>query len=245
MQKIKPYEITSEFYSFLMKDIDYNLWAEYLKDLIRENIDKCDLALEIASGNGVLASFLSKKIEAAIILSDLSKQMLMRSPRKFGKVQCDMRALPFGTEFDLIFSAFDSVNYLTKENDVIIFFNEISKILSRDGIFLFDVSLENNSLNNVDLLNRSEKFGKYQFQQISYYDEATRIHTNEFIIKSDEKIYKEKHEQKIYSFFDYFAFFEKTDLFVSACYDAFTFEDASPESERAQFVVRKKNDTRI
>ena len=239
MRKAKPYEVLSRFYAYLMRDIDYVAWAEYLRDIIAENIELPRVALELASGNGRLAALLAEKLDAKIFASDLSKEMLLFAPENLPKTVCDMRALPFASEFDLIFSAFDSVNYLTHPEDLLAFFSETAKILGDNGVLLFDVSLENNSLNNARFFNRSGNFGEIFFEQKSVYDEKKRIHTNEFVIKYDGFVYREKHEQKIYPFFDYFNFLEKAGLFVSACYDAFTFDDATPESERAQFVVRK------
>lgn len=239
MKTVKPYEVLSGFYSELMADIDYDIWAEYLSDLLASFSLYPKRVLEIASGNGRLSAFLAKKIEAGIILTDLSYEMLSQAEVDFPKVACDMRELPFAAKFDFIFSAFDSVNYLLNEEDLLKFFNAVSDVLDENGLFMFDISLEQNSIDNVDLFNRTGKAGDYDFEQISVYDKTTRIHSNEFIITYDNRTFYEKHRQRIYPFFDYFSFLEKAGLFVVACYDAFTFDDATPESRRAQFIVRK------
>jgi len=239
MQSLKPYKILSGIYAFLMKDIDYDAWAEYLYDLTLDAEIFPRSVLEIAGGNGAIAARLSKKFDCRFILSDLSKEMLSLQITSLPKVACDMRALPFRREFDLIISTFDSVNYLLSENDLVKFFTEVSGILSDDGIFLFDVSLEKNSVNNAERFNRKGKFNGIQFEQKSFYDAERRVHTNEFFVEYENEKFYEKHEQRIYPFFDYFSFLEKAGLFAVDCFDAFTFDDATPESERAQFVVRK------
>ncbi len=50
--------------------------------------------------------------------------------------------------------------------------------------------------------------------------------------------YLEKHRQKIYPFEEYFMFIEKAGLYVSECFNAFTFDNGNAECERVQFVVR-------
>ena len=56
----------------------------------------------------------------------------------------------------------------------------------------------------------------------------------------DGKKYREIHKQRIYDFYFYFDVIEKNGLYVAECFDAFTFKDASPNSERAQFILKKE-----
>ncbi len=239
MKETKPYKILSEIYSHLMKDINYNAWAEYLLDVIEAHSVMPQSALELASGAGDLAKSLYELTGMNIILSDLSPEILTRTKVNFPKIVCDMRNLPFRKKFDIVFSTFDSVNYLLTEDDLLKLFLEVKSILSDEGIFLFDVSLENNSLNNAEFFNYGGTVNNISFERKSYYNPQTKIHVNEFVIEQNGKTFYEKHRQKIYPLFDYFSVLEKAGLFAAACYDAFTFEDATPESERAQFVVRK------
>ena len=118
--------------------------------------------------------------------------------------------------------------------------SKLVPILSKDGIFTFDVSLENNSLYNLEHLNRKGNISGFEYVQTSKYSESERIHTNEFEISVGDEIFKEVHKQKIYSFETYFDVIEKSPLFVSECFNAFTFEDASADSLRAQFILKKR-----
>ncbi len=239
MQNKKPYEILYQFYSYLMKDIDYNFWANYLNDLIKDENLIPNQILEIAAGNGTLANILSQLIDKKIYLCDLSKTMLRDLSTNFPKTVCDMRLLPFSAKFDLIYSTFDSVNYLTSKKYLLQFFKEINRVLSDNGVFLFDVSLEKNSITNVEFFNRIENLGDIQFQQKSKYLPKKRLHINEFFIFSEGREFYEKHVQKIYPLIEYFNLLEKVNLYAVACYEAFTFENATEDSERAQFIVRK------
>ena len=48
----------------------------------------------------------------------------------------------------------------------------------------------------------------------------------------------ETHIQKIYDFNYYFEVINNSGLFVSECFEAFSFDDADDKSERVQFIVK-------
>ncbi len=240
MKKIEQYEAVSKLYSRLMADVNYESWAEYLLAIYEDFECTGNRFLELAGGNCILAGELVKS-GYDVITSDLSLPMLgSKECVGIRRVCCNMTKLPFSSKFDFIFSAFDSVNYLLAESDLRGLFNEVGRVLSADGIFTFDVSLENNSLNNLEHLNREDKFEDLKYKQTSVYLEDERIHVNEFEISIGEEIFKEVHKQKIYPFETYFEIVEDSPLYVSECFDAFTFEDGSPESSRVQFVLKRK-----
>jgi len=225
-----------------MRSIDYKKWAEYIYQISKEIKKKNISVLELASGTGHSAFNLKTKIEK-IILSDLSLQMLsnLKDPRLL-KVCCDMKSLPFKKKFDFIFSTFDSVNYINKKEDINKLLCDVSRCLTDKGLFAFDVSLEKNSLKYEKYLNRRGKVNGVVFQQKSFFDKRTRIHYNHFeLTLANGKKVEEIHKQKIYLFKDYFDFVEKSDFYVYKCYKAFTFENADENTERAQFILKKKS----
>jgi len=237
----KPYKNVSFIYSHLMRSIDYVKWANYIFELSKELKRKPKNILEIACGNGKIAELLAKKFKN-YTSCDYSLNMLKQvSSKRNSRVCADMAALPFNFTFDFIFSTFDSINYITNRTSLQNFFNEVAKCLSEDGSFTFDVSLEKNSLKYVRYLNRSGKFNGIKFSQKSNYNKKNRIHYNYFDITfSNGTKVQEIHKQKIYHFNDYFDLIENTSLYVSKCYDAFAFKQATSDSERAQFVLKRK-----
>lgn len=239
--KNDPYKVVSRIYDHLMRTITYNDWAKYILDLQAFYAPNAVKNLEIAAGSGKLAFYLSK-IFSNLVLVDLSKSMLSLIDKNQKSVCADMTSLPFNSKFDFIYSTFDSINYLTSRERLQKYFNEISQILSDDGIFTFDASLENNSIKNVKRLNRKGKFRNLLYKQISNYNFDKKIHTNRFIVKLENgEIIDEVHTQKIYDFELYFELAENSGLYVMDCFDSFTFEDANSESERIQFIMKKNN----
>ncbi|MEG8947301.1 class I SAM-dependent DNA methyltransferase [Rosettibacter firmus] len=240
--KQKIYSHLASIYTHLMRSIDYDTWADYIIKLSQQLNTNKIIALELASGTGSLAERVNKYFDF-YVCTDLSLEMLKQfSNNTIPRVVCDMTLLPFKNKFNFIFSAFDSVNYLTTKEKLLKLFKEVELCLTNDGIFTFDVSLENNSKRYQRYLNRKGKIDGIRYKQISKYEETKRIHYNIFEIEFEngDKI-TEIHKQKIYRFEEYFQLLDKSNFYVEHCYDAFTFDDANSESERAQFILRKKS----
>ncbi len=237
--KVNPYEKLALIYNHVMNHVNYKLWVKYIFSISREYIKEDSSILEIACGNGRFST-LFKEYYPNIIICDKSFEMLSSRKNSIPKVCCEMTRLPFRMKYNLIYSTFDSVNYLLNKRDLLIFFREIKSILADKGIFTFDVCLEKNSLVYVKTPERSGTVNEISYHHLSIYNKRTKFHYNIFEIKlKDGKIFKEIHKQKIYPFKLYFELIEKSGLFVIDCYNAFTFKEAKSNSKRAQFVVKK------
>jgi SAM-dependent methyltransferase len=239
MVKAKPYQVLPLIYSHLMKRIKYDKWAEYLYAIVKKDCSKKSKVLELAAGDCSFANYFSKYYPS-LVVTDLSPWMLKKDNHLKNKVCCNMLYLPFKGKFDLIYSNFDSINYVLSGKSLIILFTEVSRLLNDDGLFVFDVSLEKNSYVHVKKNNREGKFNGLTYRQISTYNPATGIHINKFHIKlanGDE--YSEIHREKIYSFETYFKLFEKSNLYVVDCFEDFTFKPGNKNSNRIMFIVKK------
>ncbi len=246
--KVKPYEKLVFVYDHLMSHVNYDLWTKYIYKISKDLVSKDANVLDLAGGNGRFSNIF-RKYYPNILVTDKSIEMLLsKSARSrlssrqnnFLKVCCEMINLPFKKKFDFIYSTFDSINYLTKEKDLLKLFNEIRIILSDDGIFTFDVSLERNSKLYVANHEKSGKENNVEYDHISIYSKHSKIHRNIFEIKmEDGTIYKEIHKQKIYPFPVYFNLLNQSGLFVLNCFEAFSFRKAKENSKRVQFIVKR------
>jgi ubiquinone/menaquinone biosynthesis C-methylase UbiE len=240
--KVKPYEKLSLVYNGLMKNVDYTKWSKYILEIAGEYVDDGARILELAAGNCKMADIITRRYKN-FIGTDISLSMLKTAKNnKLRKICCDMTELPLKIKFDFIFSAFDSVNYILKQKTLFRLFKEVYLILKDNGIFTFDVSLENNSLNFLVEKMTDDYYTSFSFTRTNKYNKRNRIHYNSFIITHDSgSEIKEVHKQKIYDIRTYFKLAEEAGLSTEACYDCFTFNDVNRESERAQFVMRKAN----
>jgi ubiquinone/menaquinone biosynthesis C-methylase UbiE len=234
------YNKLAHVYEHLMRLVRYDKWADYLYELSKDYLTDNPKTLELACGKGNLAEFISKYYND-IIITDKSFQMLYKSKYEtFKKICCDMTSLPFNSKFDFIFSTFDSINYLTSKKSLLVLFSEVRRVLADNGLFTFDVSLENNSYKHIKTPIRKGNYNGVSYLQKTSYDNNKKIHKNIFEIKfNNSEVYKEIHTQKIYPFEIYFQLLEQAKLYVIGCYDAFTFIKAKASMERVQFLVRK------
>ncbi|MDR3666302.1 MAG: class I SAM-dependent methyltransferase [Ignavibacteriaceae bacterium] len=239
MIKAKPYQVLPLIYSHLMKRIKYDKWAEYLFTIVRKDCSNKSKVLELAAGDCSFAKYFNKYYPS-ITVTDLSRWMLKQNNYIKNKVCCDMLSLPFKSKYDLIYSNFDSINYILSGKSILAMFNEVSRLLNDNGTFIFDVSLEKNSYVHVKKNNRVGKYKGLTYKQTSTFNPATGMHINKFYIKlanGDE--YSEIHKEKIYSFNTYFKLIDKTSLYVSDCYEAFSFKPGNQNSNRVLFVIKK------
>ena len=183
MEKIlssKIYTDVSNIYDHIMRKVRYDYWADYIYAISSDYVGDKPNVLELASGNCNLARFLSAYYPK-LIATDMSLSMLNKNSKAgLKKVCCDMTMIPFSTKFDLIVSTFDSVNYLITEKKLSALFNEICMVISNDGIFTFDVSLEKNSFRHIKNPLRKGSYKGVRYKQETDYDSTINIHRNVF-----------------------------------------------------------------
>jgi len=234
------YTVLADIYEQLMSKVNYDTWAEYIYDIVKNEVSHDTKVLELAGGSGTISFYLQKYFYN-YTLTDKSFFMLSKAEDfKSAIVCCDMQFLPFKEKFGLIISTFDSVNYLITKKSLTNLFREINAILTEDGIFTFDVSLYRNSvpLINERIIEATHKTFKYK--QISKFEVENRIHTNIFkVITSEGNEITEIHRQKIWEFEEYFEVIEKSGLYVQDCLENFTMKKGKPTSKRVQFIVKK------
>mgnify|MGYP000408630571 CR=1 FL=1 len=239
VHKSKCYESIPGIYDYIMKKISYSEWADYIHETVKDSIPVNAKVLELAAGNCKFANHF-KKYYPDLITTDISKNMLFfDKENKVCKVCADMVYLPFKEKFDLIYSNFDSINYITSKKILLKLFKGVFSILPDNGIFTFDVCLEKNSLKHSKTAIRKGIYNGTSFIQKSEYNRINRIHKNTFIIKTDNNSeIMEIHKQKIYPFENYFELCNKAGLYIFKCFNAFSFHEGNRNSERVLFLTK-------
>jgi ubiquinone/menaquinone biosynthesis C-methylase UbiE len=222
-----------------MDFISYKWWAGYIHTITKKDLPKNPIVLELGAGNCTLANYFSK-MHKNYIATDISLSMLNYKKDRLRKVCCNMVALPFKGKFDLIFSSFDSVNYLTSKKSLLILFKEVNRLLSDRGVFTFDAALENNSYKHQKTAITKGKANGYSYNRKSIFFPKSNIHKNIFtIIDSEGNVMKEVHKQKIFSYDTFFDLAEKSNLYIVNCYKAFSFTKGKATSDRVQFIMKR------
>ncbi|MEI2665533.1 class I SAM-dependent DNA methyltransferase [Rossellomorea sp. LJF3] len=137
------YERFAYVYDYLMQDVPYDGWLEYVnRQAIRHQGRR---VLDIACGTGELSLRLARD-GYDVTGVDLSQDMLTIAQEKASAqsvqiqlFQQDMSRLDSLGEYDIITIFCDSLNYLEDESDVESTFKGVHRHLKQDGLFLFDV----------------------------------------------------------------------------------------------------------
>lgn len=147
---------------------------------------------------------------------------------------------------DVFLCMLDSLNYLTKISGVGALFNRVSKYLSKDGIFIFDVHSKYKFIEILDG-NQSHSIDDdlCYFCQ-SMYNNKTGICTHEMTVferLGENPVYSrfdETHRERYYGEEDLVPLLEKNGLVLAARYGSFTLKSPEDISERIFYVCRKK-----
>ena len=139
MSKDIPFILYSKYYDLLYKDKNYFEEAEYINDfLVKNNLLKSKI-LELGSGTGIHANWLSKKGHK-ILGIEQSKDMvsIAKHSKSFTSKVGDIRKIKTPTDFDAVISIFHVMSYMTTDHDLNLVFKNASNALKKGGIFLFD-----------------------------------------------------------------------------------------------------------
>lgn len=251
----KPeYSILAEVYDTLMQEVDYEVWADFIDEIIQTHHPDPRSILELACGTGSLSLSLDELMCYDIMATDKSKDMIriarekaIRQKASVSFQQMDFLNIGLDRSFDVVISLFDSVNYLHHPEDIRNLLSEVKKVLSPRGFFIFDFTTPRNSVQAIQYLHNEEGHTRnnYKYFRTSKYDARKRMHYNDFeILKLDDddetvhERYLESHRQRIYTLEEMLAIIEKTDYNLVAKYDAFDLVEATDKSLRITLVLQ-------
>ncbi|MEF2800208.1 MAG: class I SAM-dependent methyltransferase [Christensenellales bacterium] len=233
-------------YDPLMKDVDYDSWAEYLlRFLGAEKLRVTDCAC----GTGEITLRLAR---AGHIMTgvDISGDMLRIASEKargaalkIPFVEQDMRKLALHRSQDAIVCACDGVNYLDSLKAAEEFFEAANAALKVGGLLLFDISsrykLEN--ILGCNTFAEDEQGGAYIWK--NNYDPKSRlIEMNLTFFERQGELYRrftERHIQRAHGTDELLKALNRAG-FDAEAYDFETMDSVKPDSERVQFSGRKR-----
>lgn len=244
------YKRFAKIYDTLMRDVDYDCWAEYLCNIAERYCVPLNFVVDCACGTGAMSIRLAKR-GSRVIGIDLSEEMLQmaqENSRESGVsivfAKMDMRSFTVHKPADAVIAVCDGVNYLTSMRDVKRFFESAYRALKPNGLLMFDISSHYKLKDILGDNTFAEDTGEIAYiWQNSYDSQSKLIEMNlSFFEKTENGLYErftERHIQRAHS---------EQELKNALCsigfneiysYEAFSFIAPSNNSERIQFVAKR------
>ena len=242
-----PYTKLAVVYDYLMRHVNYKQWAAYVHNLLKNSGEDVHTLLDASCGTGNLIFELSKK-DYQIRGFDYSQDMVSLAQKKARAREFDIplwsgdiRDFALHQEQDAILCLYDSINYLLDIEDCKRFFSACHQNLRVDGLFIFDICTEWNSIRHFQNYVDKDSTSYFKYVRKSHYQREKRIHSNDFKLKfkDDPVTYLEYHRQKIYDVDEIAEAIPKDKFKITGCYHEFTTRKAHERSERVHFILRK------
>lgn len=248
------YSKLAEIYDHIMENVDYEVWADFIDEIIQVHHPDPRTIMELACGTGSLALSLDELMCYEIMGTDKSPAMIAKAREKnrLQKASVSFREMDFldinlDQKFDIIVSIFDSINYLHESRSIKKLLAEVKKVMDRNSLFIFDFTTPRNSIQAIEYLDNEEgtTSNDFYFFRKSRYDAEQQIHYNDFEIEKlsdDHKTvlnrYYEQHRQRIYTLQQMLDIISETDFEIVSKYEDFDLVDASEDSLRITMVLR-------
>lgn len=195
---IQPYTYFSQVYDEYF-NTDPKYWGKFLMDIYyKHRKRKPDNILELACGTGKLADYLQNQ-GYNIIATDINIAMLQLAKKQFPSLslkRLDMKSFQTEDKYNLIFSMFDSVNYLQNKSELLSMLCSVYQSLHWKGIFIFDISTLKNSADNFDgyqsIFNKDDLF----VHRESEYNRQNNVLTSKLTLFRKENVFYKRYEEE-------------------------------------------------
>lgn len=246
---MEAYSGFAEVYDFLMKDVDYDRWVDYIESIFKKFSLTPKKILELACGTGNITNRLAVR-GYEITGIDISSEMLTFAKNKaidlgvnISYINQNMKELDYSDEVDCVLCLCDGFNYILEETDLISIFSKIYSILKDNGIFIFDISSYYKISKILGNNTYAENFEDVSYIWENYFNDETNISELDltlFLRKNElfERI-QESHAQRAYTADEILKLLRKSNFQKIHVYNAFTFNNPDSTDERINFVCIK------
>lgn len=245
------YERLAYVYDYLMNDVPYSKWLEFLKVQSDEFSSSKSLnVLDLACGTGELTVLLAEN-GFRVTGVDLSEDMLMVASEKAASAGVnislfhqDMSTLEDLGLFDIVTIFCDSLNYLSSPEEVQATFRSVYDHLEPNGLFLFDVHSPYKM--NELFINKTFAFAD---EEVSYiwdcfpgdFPHSVEHELSIFVLNEEGKYerFNELHKQRTYDVEEYKSWLQEAGFSIQAITADFSNSAPNDKSERIFFTCSK------
>lgn len=243
------YSYFADYYDLLMEDVDYGTKADYFLELLKRHGHEAGVTLDLACGTGSFIIELKKR-NIDVFGADMSEDMLAQAQMKLQEsglhvmlIHSSMQELELPEKIDTCVCTLDSINHIVSKTELVRAFSNISKYLTDNGLFVFDVNtvFKHREIlgDNCFILETDSVFCAWQND---YSPDTNEVLITLDFFEPDEDVYVRSSEQfseRAYTHKEMEDMLTSSDLEVIAIYDDMSFEKPKENSQREIYVVRK------
>ena len=246
------YENFARVYDELMDNVPYEEWAQFILNLLQDRKITEGLVLELGCGTGKLMTLLGKA-GFDMIGVDNSVEMLQiareKTSQDFLYLLQDMREFELYGTVKAVISVCDSVNYITKKEELRKVFQLVNNYLDPEGVFIFDFNTEYKYRELIGETVIAEDREDVSFIWFNEYDEESHLNDIDLkvFVQEEGDIYQkfqEEHIQRGYRLDEIKQLLEESGLIFLQAYEEYTMQAPQPDSGRIVVVAQEHGKNR-
>ncbi|WP_026475900.1 class I SAM-dependent DNA methyltransferase [Alkaliphilus transvaalensis] len=217
------------------------LYKKFIKSVQLKHNIKMDTILDIGCGTGSLANMLSngKNIITGL---DLSEDMLEKARQKsfhdnnLEFIQGSFTNFNLNKKYDLVLSCHDSLNHISKLEELDLVFKCVKEHLIDKGFFIFDIVNEKFFLNIIKERNEINDYSQEEYINELTYDEGKKVFKSSFVFQDS----KDEHEEIPIEYNEIIKHIEKYNFEIVDVFSDFYLNGIVDNAERLFFVLQNK-----
>lgn len=246
--KMKSYNYFANLYDCLTDNVNYQVRSDYISDFFVDNNLQGATIIDLACGTGSMSVLLAQK-GYNVIGVDLSQEMLSVASQKafendlsIALYNSAMQSFECPKKADGCICCLDSINHLTKSDDVIDTFKSVYNNLKDDGLFIFDVNTvfkhQQILADNTFVFEDDDYYIVWDNEQVDDYE--IRILLDMFIYNGKNyDRYSEEFNERAYTTDFLSDNLKEIGFEILGIYDDLSKSSPKEDSERLYFVCKK------
>lgn len=235
-----------------MDNVPYEEWAQFILNLLQDRKITEGLVLELGCGTGKLMTLLGKA-GFDMIGVDNSVEMLQiareKTSQDFLYLLQDMREFELYGTVKAVISVCDSVNYITKKEELRKVFQLVNNYLDPEGLFIFDFNTEYKYRELIGETVIAEDREDVSFIWFNEYDEESHLNDIDLkvFVQEEGDIYRkfqEEHIQRGYTLDEIKQLLEESGLIFLEAYEEYTTQAPQMDSGRIVVVAQEHGKNR-
>ncbi len=246
---MNSYTVFAEFYDNLTRNVGYQERADYFHRLLQLYGNGGPLLLDLACGTGTLSVEMSGKgyevigVDASYDMLAVAREKAEQKGRDILFLCQKMQHLDLYGTVDVVVCSLDSINHVTKPEDVQKIFQRVSLFLNEGGLFVFDANtIYKHQVilgNNTFVYDMDTVFCVWQN---SYEEKGHLVKIQlDFFSREGDAYYRtgESIRERAYSTQELCQWLKDAGLELVSVYDENSMEPPKEKSQRLVYVAKK------